>query len=100
MPDPFPAIISLPTKFLRGSSVQYQRAGLASGPRSDEVLTPSLRRSEGQRGQLGGRCSHRTASKTSMPTLNEQRNRLRTSKDKMHQGIKLFKKNFVPREEK
>jgi len=42
-------------------------------PPGDEVYTPSPRRSEGQRGQLGGRCSHRAASKTSMPTLNEQR---------------------------
>src|SRR3954469_17096454 len=33
-----------------------------------------LRRSEGRRDQLGGRCSSRVASKTSMPTLNEQRN--------------------------
>ena len=44
-------------------------------PPGDEVYTPSPRRSEGQCGQLGGRCSNRTASKTSMPTLNEQRNR-------------------------
>jgi len=41
---------------------------------SDEVYTPSLRRSEGRRDQLGGRCPSRAASKTSLPTLNGQRN--------------------------
>ena len=41
---------------------------------SDEVYTPSPRRSEGRRDQLGGRCPSRVASKTSLPTLNGQRN--------------------------
>ena len=40
----------------------------------DEVYTPSPRRSEGWRGQLFARCSNRTTSKTSILTLNEQRN--------------------------
>jgi len=53
-----------------------------------------LRRSEGQCGQLGGRCSHRTASKTSMPTLNEQRNRLHYD-CKMNYGCNLFKTFFA-----
>src|SRR5258708_24935750 len=44
----------------------------------DEVYTPSPRRSEGWRGQLSGRCSNRTTSKTSTLTLNEQRNLLFT----------------------
>src|SRR6266699_6999600 len=43
----------------------------------DEVYTPSPRRSEGWRGQLFARCSNRTTSKTSILTLNEQRNLLR-----------------------
>ena len=30
-----------------------EKAGLASGPRGDEVYTPAPRRSEGQHGQLG-----------------------------------------------
>jgi len=42
----------------------------------DEVYTPSPRRSEGWRGQLFARCSNRTTSKTSILTLNEQRNLL------------------------
>jgi hypothetical protein len=50
------------------------KAGLTSGLSDDEVYTPSSRRSEGRRDQLGGRCSSRAASKTSLPTLNEQRN--------------------------
>jgi len=54
--------------------VKMRKAGLASGLRGDEVYTPSPRRSEGWRDQLGGRCSSRATSKTSMPTLNEQRN--------------------------
>lgn len=45
-------------------------------PEVTRFIRLHLRRSEGQCGQLGGRCSHRTASKTSMPTLNEQRNLL------------------------
>src|SRR5215813_8998783 len=40
----------------------------------DEVYTPSPRRSEGWCGQLFARCSNRTTSKTSILTLNEQRN--------------------------
>jgi hypothetical protein len=40
----------------------------------DEVYTPSPRRSEGWYGQLFARCSNRTTSKTSILTLNEQRN--------------------------
>ena len=43
----------------------------------DEVYTPSPRRSEGWRGQLFARCSNRTTSKTSILTLNEQRNLFR-----------------------
>ena len=40
----------------------------------DEVYTPSPRRSEGWCGQLFARCSNRITSKTSILTLNEQRN--------------------------
>src|SRR5262252_1521174 len=45
----------------------------------DEVYTPSPRRSEGWCGQLFARCSNRTTSKTSILTLNEQRNLLRST---------------------
>ena len=45
---------------------------------SDEVYTPSLRRSEGRRDQLGDRCPSRVASKTSLLTLNGQRNSVRS----------------------
>ena len=54
--------------------LEMRKAGLASGLRGDEVYTPSPRRSEGRRDQLGDRCPSRAASKTSMPTLNGQRN--------------------------
>lgn len=37
-----------------GALWKQKRAGLSSDPHSDEVYTPSLRRSEGQQGQLGG----------------------------------------------
>ena len=55
-------------------ALKMRKAGLASGLRGDEVYTPSPRRSEGRRDQLGGRCPSRAASKTPMPTLNGQRN--------------------------
>jgi hypothetical protein len=38
---------------MRNSSLKKQKAGLASGLRGDEVYTPSPRRSEGRRDQLG-----------------------------------------------
>lgn len=51
-----------------------RRAGSLRPPLVTRFKRPHPRRSEGQCGQLGGRCSYRTASKTPMPTLNEQRN--------------------------
>jgi hypothetical protein len=51
-----------------------KKAGLASGLRGDEVkyaFTEALRRAARP---TWGRCPSRAASKTSMPTLNEQRN--------------------------
>src|SRR5215469_11349762 len=54
-----------------------ERPDLRPASHSDEVYTPSLRRSEGRRDQLGGRCPSRAASKTSLPTLNGQRNSIR-----------------------
>jgi hypothetical protein len=51
-----------------------ERPDLRPASLDDEVYTPSSRRSEGRRDQLGDRCPSRAASKTSMPTLNGQRN--------------------------
>ena len=73
---------------------KHKGPDLRPAPEVTRFTRLHIRRSEGQCGQLGGRCSHRTASKTSMPTLNEQRNHLRISKDKMHHKVILFKKNF------
>src|SRR5438445_2286150 len=65
----------------------------------DEVYTPSPRRSEGWRGQLFARCSNRTTSKTSILTLNEQRNLsfatlIDSSKRSLVQKTFLFSKKF------
>src|SRR5271170_419962 len=57
-----------------GTFLQNERPDLRPASLGDEVYTPSPWRSEGRRDQLGGRCSSRAASKTSLPTLNEQRN--------------------------
>src|SRR6476619_7688808 len=58
----------------RRSSPTVKEPDLHPALSGDEVYTPSSRRSEGWRGQLFGRCSNRTTSKTSILTLNEQRN--------------------------
>lgn len=50
---------------------------------------------KGSAANLEGRCSHRTASKTSMPTLNEQRN-LFASVYQIHHPRRLFKNYFHP----
>ena len=58
---------------LGGSSLHQKRGQTFVRPLTgDEVCTPSLRRSEGRRGQFGGRCPGHAASKTSLPTLNGQ----------------------------
>jgi hypothetical protein len=73
-----PVMLSVFHPPINANSMKHSKKG--EGPdfrpafRGDEVYTPSPRRSEGRRDQLGGRCSSRAASKTSMPTLNEQRN--------------------------
>jgi hypothetical protein len=54
--------------------LKSERPDFRPASHSDEVYTLSLQRSEGRRGQLGGRCPSRAASKTSLPTLNGQRN--------------------------
>ena len=51
---------------------------------------------KGSAANLEGRCSHRTASKTSMPTLNEQRNLFAPVYQIHHLG-ELFKKYFFSR---
>src|SRR5204863_9302570 len=61
---------------LRGfaSNLESKEPDLHPALSGDEVYTPSPRRSEGWHGQLFARCSNRTTSKTSILTLNEQRN--------------------------
>src|SRR5258705_12005295 len=65
----------------------------------DEVYTPSPRRSEGWRGQLFARCSNRTTSKTSILTLNEQRN-CYSPVYKIQREHEMFKKYFFSSENK
>jgi len=44
---------SINAEFRQWSPVKKRKAGLASGLRGDKVYTPSPRRSEGRRDQLG-----------------------------------------------
>ena len=53
-----------------------KRAGLASGPLDDEVYTPSSRRSEGRGSYLEDAVHYCLASKTSLPTITEQRKQI------------------------
>jgi len=59
---------------MRNSGGKKRKAGLASGLRGDEIeyaFTKALRRAMRP---TWGRCPSRTASATSTPTLNGQRN--------------------------
>jgi hypothetical protein len=59
---------------VRINFIKKRKAGLTSGLSGDKVYTPSPRRSEGQRGQLGGRCPSHRCEQNPFPTLNGQRN--------------------------
>jgi hypothetical protein len=79
------------------SGRKITKAGLASGLRGDEVkyaFTQALRRAMRP---TWGRCPSRVASKTSMPTLNGQRNfhLLYFRRLKSEKGSNYFQKTFT-----
>jgi hypothetical protein len=76
---------------------KIKKAGLASGLDGDEVkyaFTQALRRAARP---TWGRCPSRAASKTSMPTLNGQRNFHQLSFRRIcAEKVQIFFKNLLP----